>query len=505
MKAIVLLACICMLVPAAAADGVDVEFSAPGFLRGAGALAGSGPWSLGIDVPDATQFLIVADDVDAWTTQSTRIGIEEPLGTGIYRADPDSEATHFDRLSINAISAEHGFIEVAAGACARFDFDDATIWGLTSARSDPMARHTPAFPQALRTWHPPGDALALAASATASILECSDVEITVYDVSGRDDAAGYELASGELAAEEEAMVTGAGASRHQHAILSAAHARLQIDGTTRVLAYAGAAEVSVDGQASFPWAVTSDALSEYASTINDTLVLQGNITLSGWQAMEGDRYRTVLSGDVEAAYINGLLASTPPTTETITAVATATLLTALLAKLAYASALFTRLPADEALKHPRRRALAEYVKEHPGATFRELVRSVDIPAGTCRHHLSVLARSEVLTEHRHKSTVRFFENHGKFDQTWESVVMLREAELADLHGFVEENPGLMQKQILDHAMQTWQWSRSTTQHRLQRLVDGGLLSIHEVGRRKCYHLAQESGPRFRPLGFGQTT
>jgi predicted transcriptional regulator len=152
--------------------------------------------------------------------------------------------------------------------------------------------------------------------------------------------------------------------------------------------------------------------------------------------------------------------------------------------------LFTRLTKEQALEHPRRKAIFEYIQHHPGANFREIARNTSIAAGTVRHHLNVLERSGQVVEHNHGSTVRLFENHGKFADNWAEVVLLREPALGVLHEWLKSNPGSPQKAVLE-AMEGHGWSRSTTQHRLSRLVEGGLASIRLQGRLKIYSLVEK--------------
>lgn len=144
-------------------------------------------------------------------------------------------------------------------------------------------------------------------------------------------------------------------------------------------------------------------------------------------------------------------------------------------------------------ENPRRRLLLQTIRAHPGATFRELVRSTGLAGGTARHHLTVLRRQGHIVERRHRSTLRFFVA-GTHNDDWEAVVLLRQAGLARLHGWLQEHPGVIQKDALEVAAE-WGWSRSTTQHRLQRLVDAGLLEAVPQGRRKMYRVPQEEAPR----------
>ncbi len=160
--------------------------------------------------------------------------------------------------------------------------------------------------------------------------------------------------------------------------------------------------------------------------------------------------------------------------------------------------LLTSLNSRKALKHPKRRALMTYIEENPGATFRELLRGTGIMSGTARHHVAVLKRSGMIMEREHKQTHRFFENGGKFEDNWQEVVLLREPELKRLHDWLVNHPRSPQRVILE-ASEPWGWSRSTTQHRLKRLVDDGLVVIRQQGRMKLHSAAPAGGDLPEPV------
>lgn len=148
-----------------------------------------------------------------------------------------------------------------------------------------------------------------------------------------------------------------------------------------------------------------------------------------------------------------------------------------------AAALFTRMADDQALEHPNRRRLLDRIVDDPGINFRGLVRASGIAAGTTRHHLTVLVRSGLVTEQGYGSTRRFFA--GSAGGGWEHKVLLREPGLRQLFEWVAASPGATQRQVLD-AMAAAGWSRSTTQHRLQRLAEGGAVQVRWQGRYKRY-------------------
>jgi predicted transcriptional regulator len=156
---------------------------------------------------------------------------------------------------------------------------------------------------------------------------------------------------------------------------------------------------------------------------------------------------------------------------------------------------------DDPYEHPRRAAIAAYVLDNPGATFREVAGSQALAAGTCRHHLNILTRSKVLVERRHGAAVRFFENHGKYDQTWIQVVALREPGLDEVHAFIATHQRVSQKSILNHFEDLGR-SRSTTQHRLARLERHGTLTSRFQGRWKFYSILETKAPDQTPAQAG---
>ncbi|HEX2067028.1 MAG TPA: helix-turn-helix domain-containing protein [Candidatus Thermoplasmatota archaeon] len=138
------------------------------------------------------------------------------------------------------------------------------------------------------------------------------------------------------------------------------------------------------------------------------------------------------------------------------------------------------------LAHPRRLTVYAYIRDHPGATFREVARQSGIATGTARHHLNVLKRHRVIVQHPHRGTLRFFASQGGHETTWRATVLLREPGLALLHGWLAERQATPQKEILVEMAGAQGWSRSTTQHRLQRLEAAGLLRTRMQGRWKLY-------------------
>ncbi len=157
------------------------------------------------------------------------------------------------------------------------------------------------------------------------------------------------------------------------------------------------------------------------------------------------------------------------------------------------------ITAEEALENPRRRSLISRIRRHPGATFRELLRRTEIPSGAARHHLEILKRCSLIDEKRFHQTSRFYLPGSASDQHWRAIAVLREEPLAELHELVDAEPGLRQVDIIDRARDDLGWSRSSTQHRLQRMEDEGLVRSVRMGRIRRYFTTGEGDPALDAL------
>ncbi|MFA5944114.1 MAG: winged helix-turn-helix transcriptional regulator [Candidatus Thermoplasmatota archaeon] len=266
--------------------------------------------------------------------------------------------------------------------------------------------------------------------------------------------------------------------------------QLNVSGRAQIVAGgSNVMDLELDGTARFPLAAFD--CFECNGPELETLKVSGKIALDGLAASNQGRMDAEFRGNLVAAKIDErginpelLLQNTSLVAATAAGAGLLFILKFLLAPF------FTRLTKEQALEHPRRKQIFGYIQLHPGANFREVARNTGIAAGTVRHHLNVLERSGQVVEHPHGSTVRLFENHGKFDQNWSDLVLLREPVLGKLHDWLKAHPNSPQKAVLE-AMEAENWSRSTTQHRLSRLVDGGVASIRLQGRLKMYSVVEK--------------
>jgi DNA-binding IclR family transcriptional regulator len=120
----------------------------------------------------------------------------------------------------------------------------------------------------------------------------------------------------------------------------------------------------------------------------------------------------------------------------------------------------------------RRDLVVAAVAAKPGACFRELQRTLGIPAGSLQHHLRVLVRAGTLRRVKYGCRLCFFLAEDGLDV----VVARLPDDCGPLLGAVRSAPGLPQKAVLAASG----LPRSTAQNRLALLVSVGLLRSEPI-------------------------
>jgi hypothetical protein len=135
--------------------------------------------------------------------------------------------------------------------------------------------------------------------------------------------------------------------------------------------------------------------------------------------------------------------------------------------------------------HPRAEDLLQAVCAEPGLSFRALRDATGLANGVALHHLRRLLREGRIVSRRHRNTVRFFENHGRYAGTWREATVLRDPLNRRLHEWLAGNRGATQADTVQ-ASRTWGWQRGVTQKRLALLEEAGLLARSRHGRSVRY-------------------
>lgn len=139
-------------------------------------------------------------------------------------------------------------------------------------------------------------------------------------------------------------------------------------------------------------------------------------------------------------------------------------------------------------EHPSREAIVAWISCHPGTTFRRTCSATGRAQGTVAFHLRNLKKRRLIVEVPYRGRRLFFPK-GYAVPSPEVAALLQEPVLWSVRDWVAAHPGAAQYDVLDHFGQLG-WSRSTTQHRLERLVKAGLVSKKARGRFLLYFVPQ---------------
>jgi DNA-binding transcriptional ArsR family regulator len=283
--------------------------------------------------------------------------------------------------------------------------------------------------------------------------------------------------------------------RHSYEILSGALGPLDLEGDLLYLAVGSRSlDVAIRGSVRLPLA-TVTGCSGCLAPDNQTLAATGNVTLSNLRTSADGSLAGELSGEIGSARFDETAVDPAALAGLGLKVGLGAAAAAAGGALAFKlllQPLVTRMSPQDALRHPRRRTIYDYVVAHPGSNVSDVSAATAIGSSSLRHHLNVLQRAGHIVQKPHKSTLRVFQNHGMYDHNWNEVVLLREPPLARLHDWLLKNPHATQRKVVD-ALGAEGWTRSTVQHRLGRLVSGGLVEVRHAGRRKIYSAAPRAG------------
>jgi len=138
------------------------------------------------------------------------------------------------------------------------------------------------------------------------------------------------------------------------------------------------------------------------------------------------------------------------------------------------------------------------IATHPGISFRALGRTTGLPTGSLAHHLRMIKRAGDVVEAQLGHRRTFYPATSRVPNAAEAT-LAREPALVELQTWIAGQGRACQRAALD-AMQGNGWSRSTTQHRLTRMVALGLVVEMRSGRFVLYTATSTSrqGPHAPP-------
>lgn len=279
--------------------------------------------------------------------------------------------------------------------------------------------------------------------------------------------------------------------------LTTTGAELEFSGSAVALVGGGPVlDLAINGQARLPLASASAACPGCAAPADQTMALAGNFSLTGIAIQPDGWLAGRVEGDVRSLRFDETSMDPATVFGVGAAVATAATVGLVLLLKPLLAAMFTKMRSDNALLNKSRRAIHDYIQQFPGTTLREIRRGTGLASGTVQKHMRALKETGHVIEQRHGATRRFFPPGQDSTAKRTQIILLREKPLGQLFELVRRNPWLSQGDFMNLARRELDWSRSTTQHRLGRLVRGGLVAVRKQGRFKL-HAVAETDSSFR--------
>lgn len=153
-------------------------------------------------------------------------------------------------------------------------------------------------------------------------------------------------------------------------------------------------------------------------------------------------------------------------------------------KLLMAVPLFTRFDKDEVLEHSTRDQLYQYIQNHPGPSFSDLRRELELSNGTLVHHLRILEAQEFVKVIREGFRTRFYVRGPRvIPQAY--LTRTQQAILEAIHG----NPGVSQKELAGLVG----LPRESVFYHTRKLEQVGKLAVQRDGKWRRYFAKDGEG------------
>jgi predicted transcriptional regulator len=144
--------------------------------------------------------------------------------------------------------------------------------------------------------------------------------------------------------------------------------------------------------------------------------------------------------------------------------------------------LYSRLKDDELLNNYRRGLIHGYIIAHPGASFSELRRSLDLPNGPLVYHLNVLEKSGLIKHRRVRNLVEYY--GSDIDSRDATTLQLTDLQLNIVN--VVGSMGTISRADLREVIRC---SHQTLHYNLNKLVSLGVLEKKLQWGRWHFHLS----------------
>lgn len=149
---------------------------------------------------------------------------------------------------------------------------------------------------------------------------------------------------------------------------------------------------------------------------------------------------------------------------------------------------FSRIAKDELLEHERRARIHDAIRQNPGVRLGELSRLLDIPWGSCMHHLRKLRADRIIMFKQVGHHKCFFINgSGLSENEMQAASVLKGDTLQSVAAWIEQHPGTSLKDLalglgISPPLAAFHVGKLETAGLVQKTRDGRSVQLHVATR-----------------------
>jgi len=147
-----------------------------------------------------------------------------------------------------------------------------------------------------------------------------------------------------------------------------------------------------------------------------------------------------------------------------------------------------RLTIEQVLENENRDKIISLILEQPGVHFNEILREIDISAGTLVWHLDILETFKVIQKQRIGQYLVYYPFKVRNPISKLDLKLRKSRTTLEILQLINDHPGMYQNQIA-HRMDL---DHKTVKYHIDKLIESELISVKKKGRRNLFYPHENS-------------
>ena len=141
-----------------------------------------------------------------------------------------------------------------------------------------------------------------------------------------------------------------------------------------------------------------------------------------------------------------------------------------------------RLTIEQVLENENRDKIITLILEQPGVHFNEILREIDISAGTLVWHLDILETFKVIQKQRIGQYLVYYPYTVKNPISKLDLKLRKSRTTLEILQLINDNPGMYQNQIA-HRMDL---NHKTVKYHIDKLIESEFIQTKKKGRKNLF-------------------